>query len=215
MYIAPLDNYSFTSRNKVIRRADDIARHVNKKFPRISSTIVADYSHADEFRNVVNAIIYDNIISLRSEEAILFDDAETLMAAADSFILPVKKHKRGNCFESAALSALTAKANGINKVYLAKLLSKIGGNVRDQDHAVLLVNGTKPYVIDAWLGFADYVPEAFLKYKKEFSYHFDIREGEKLFFKKNNGDFSRFLNYKFNNKFIKALLNRYPELRIK
>lgn len=215
MRITPFNNTNFTSRNSTIRYADDMVRHVNNLFPRISSTLVEDYANAPKFQKVVDAIIFDNIFNMRTAKMVLFDDAERLIDAADAFILPVKSYKRGNCSESAALSAITAKVNGIKKAFVAKLFSSVDGDVRDQDHMVLMVEDKKPYVIDAWLGFADYLPEAFLRYKKEFARHFDIREGEKLFFLRDEDDYSKFLNHNFENAFIKEVLNRYPEIKMK
>lgn len=33
---------------------------------------------------------------------------------------------------------------------------------------VYVQNGTKPYIIDSWLGFADYVPNTIKRFQKEF-----------------------------------------------
>jgi len=45
-------NLNFTSRNAVIRKADDIARQVNIALPRVSQTIVRDFKHIDEHRYI-------------------------------------------------------------------------------------------------------------------------------------------------------------------
>ena len=47
------------------------------------------------------------------------------------------------------------------------------------NHVVLYVeNGKKPYIIDVWLGFADYLPNAIQRYKSEFSYLFPFEKAK-------------------------------------
>ncbi len=40
-------NINFQSKNKTIRFADDIARHVNKCYPRISTSLIDDFVSRD------------------------------------------------------------------------------------------------------------------------------------------------------------------------
>ncbi|MBR5554646.1 hypothetical protein IKU74_01405 [bacterium] len=83
--------------------------------------------------------------------------------------------KVGNCGESADLSYLAARANGLKNSYRADLVSPAGDCY---DHAVVIVDekGKNPYVIDAWLGFADYLPKAIERYQKDFRQHFDFEK---------------------------------------
>lgn len=168
-------NINFTSKDRDIRTADDIARKVNKAYPRCSQSIIYDYPNADKFPAVVKR--YTNkMIDLRNNQSDLSYDFYSSEddVLEDLKIQPylVSKYRLGNCQESAELSALAAKINGITDFHLAYLDSTETG---DLDHAVLLVNpDKKPYIIDSWLGFADYVPKAIERYKSEYGYHFDL-----------------------------------------
>ena len=97
----------------------------------------------------------------------------------------IKRKKLGNCHESAILAEIAAKANGIRNCYTAQLKPLTNNSSDSLDHAVLYVDSPKhPYIIDPWLGFADFVPNAFERYRKEFSAHFDFDKfgTDKMFF---------------------------------
>ena len=94
-----------------------------------------------------------------------------------ALIKPVERYRLGNCGESAQLAAITAKINGIKDCHITHLYS---ANGEDIDHAVLYVNDKKPYIIDAWLGFADYVPNILNRYKNEYNDNFYIEPDEKI-----------------------------------
>lgn len=43
------------------------------------------------------------------------------------------------------------------------------------DHSILLIkNSNKPYIIDSWLGFADYVPNVLKSYNGVYNKHFEL-----------------------------------------
>ena len=87
----------------------------------------------------------------------------------------IKQEKLGNCHESAILAEIATKVNGIKNCYTAQLKPLTDNPSDTLDHAVLYVDSLKrPYIIDPWLGFADFVPNAFERYRKEFSAHFDF-----------------------------------------
>lgn len=91
-----------------------------------------------------------------------------LMAIVD----PIKEMRYGNCGESAFLSIICAKINRLKNVQIASLYSPGDYNY---DHAVVLINkDKKPYILDAWLGFADYLPNAIKRWQNEFKHHFDF-----------------------------------------
>ena len=95
------------------------------------------------------------------------------------------KSKVGNCHESAILAEIAAKTNGIRNCFVAQIKPHTGRMADTHDHAVLYVDSFKrPYIIDAWLGFADYVPNAMERYRKEYSNFFDFEKfgTEKMFF---------------------------------
>ncbi len=212
MQIHPLNNTNFQSRNSTIRFADDVARHVNKCYPRISSSLTDDFVNINAFRKFKKRINADTEYLLRTDISDEFADAENFIGKILAFVKPVKKYKLGNCGESAQLSAIVAKVNGLKDCYISSLVTKNG---KDLDHSVLYVNDKKPYIIDAWLGFADFVPNALSKYKNEFEFHFDIKEGEKMTFKKLETDYTDVLNKDFTKTQINKIKKIFPEQFIK
>ena len=204
-------NINFQSKNKTIRFADDIARHVNKCYPRISTSLIDDFVNVQCFRNFkkrINARTED----MRTDISENFDNAENFIGKILAFVKPVKKLKLGNCGESAQLATIIAKVNGIKNCYIASLKTTKNKNL---DHSVIYVNDKKPYIIDTWLGFADYVPGAFSRYRSEYHNHFDIQEGDKLTFKKLKNDYTKVLNQDFSRSQINKIKNIFPEQFIK
>ena len=55
-------NQNFTSLNKEIRFADDIARAVNRNYPRISSTRMECLEHSEEFAQLIENLDSKTII---------------------------------------------------------------------------------------------------------------------------------------------------------
>lgn len=203
---------NFQSRNKTIRYADDIARRVNVCYPRISSSIVDDFENVCAFRNYQKKIGKRIRETLRGEISDNFDDADNFIGKILAFIKPIKKHKVGNCGESAQLASIVAKVNGIKDCYIASLRTSRG---RGLDHSVLYVNDKKPYIIDAWLGFADYEPNAIRRFKTEYGKHFFILKDDKLVFEPVKSDYSEVLNQDYTRRQINKLRKLYPEQVIK
>ena len=87
----------------------------------------------------------------------------------------IKKYKVGNCGESAKLSYYAAKANGFEDVDFAGLYAIDGF---DLDHEFVVINATTshPIIIDAWLGFADYLDGAAQRFIGVFNHMFDFKE---------------------------------------
>ena len=166
---------NFTSRNKEIRKADDIARVVNIVYPRVSSSNIGNFNNIDKYPDVHERYI-NKICELRKD----VDNRTSKAYAYDCDlvdkikIMPdlIKERKVGNCSEATCLAALAAKINGIDNLNVAILGSSETGVL---DHAVLLVeNKEKPYIIDSWLGFADYVPNTVNRYISEYGNRFDL-----------------------------------------
>ena len=206
------NNINFQSRNKTIRFADDIARHVNKCYPRISSSLTDDFVNIQCFRKFKKRLNRKTEDLLRYDISDAFDEADNFTGKILAFVKPVKKYKLGNCGEGAQLSAIVAKVNGLKDCYIASLKTKRG---KDLDHSVLFVNNEKPYIIDAWLGFADYVPNACARYKNEFGHHFNIHEKDKLVFQELKSDYTEVLNPNFSRTQINKIKKIFPEQLIK
>ena len=73
----------------------------------------------------------------------------------------------------AILSFIAAKVNGLVNCKLSYLTYPRG---YDYDHSVLLIDDEKTYIIDSWLSFAGYVPNAIKRYQKEFNNFFDFKK---------------------------------------
>lgn len=212
---------SFTARNPEIRFADDIARKVNKTYPRISSTIIFGFNNIEQHPNVERRIankIYE-FRELRHKQiykALRFNDLDYKKISKIVTSL-TKKFKAGNCIESTNLSLIAAKANNLENVSTAYVKHPNG---QEYDHAVVLVNkdSKKPYVIDSWLGFADYVPNAIKRYQKEYSKHFDfgVMPSDAMIIE---ADKWQMLSYTLNHnpaqRVAKNLKKMFPELVIK
>ena len=177
---------TFTSRNATIRRADDIARLVNRQYPRISSTNIEDFKNINKHPEVFNRLA--NLINrVRFNMKTNMNKSEDNISKLKAFAEVVSDYKVGNCDESAKLAYIAAQANGLKDLQLAAL-ETIAFNPVDQtvqcvkslDHLVLRVeNNKKPYIIDPWLGFADYLPKAMQRYRSEFGHHFNFSSNPK------------------------------------
>ena len=203
---------NFTSRNPKIRFADDVARQVNKSFPRISSSLLETHKFAKRkrFRELIWNIS-DQVTAMRDEKKDRIICADKLIDFIKAYIGPIKKYKVGNCGESAQLSILVAQANGIKNCSKASLMTSRG---KDMDHAVVFVDDQPPYIIDSWLGFADTVPNAIQRYKGEFRHCFDGRliKSKKLKFDLSNENFDFVLNRDLTKTEIKYLLKKHKDI---
>lgn len=207
------NNIQFTSRNKTIRFADDIVRKVNQEFPRISASRVDDFSSIIS-RTGYQKSLWSRINRMRDDREKIFKRCYGIFEKYHSLINPIKKLKLGNCSESTHLTTLVARLNGIKNCFPARMYSPEGF---DFDHSVLYVNDEKPYVMDAWLGFADYLPEARLRYQKEFRKHFEfnLSDSENIIFPKSQSVYSNFLSQELSNEEMIVLKLLFPNLLIK
>lgn len=210
-------NINFKSRNAEIRLADDIARKVNQEFPRISSTTMLGFKNINQYRKL-HGRFKSKIEKMRYAKQTAFYTARTFSQKLLAITSNIKAHKLGNCGESAQLAEIAARANGIEDCSCVL----VTGNLNDLhrynfDHTVVLVkNSGKPYIIDSWLGFADYIPEAIKRYQKNFRMHFDFEKciNEKMYFDESltydlTGDI-------FSKKYsVEKLKKLYPELILK
>lgn len=213
MRVNPIDNTPFQSRNKTIRFADDIARRVNKCYPRISASKLICFENSLYYNNYIDNLAFIIRHGMRFMKDEMYDNSESFYEKIKALIKPVERYRLGNCGESAQLAAITAKINGIKNCHITHLYSASG---EDIDHAVLYVNDKKPYIIDAWLGFADYVPNILSRYKNEYNYNFYIEQDEKITFcSKIDDEYTDFLKDDFTRKQTNKLRKIYPNLFIK
>jgi len=208
-------NINFTSRNATIRYADDIARKINNVFPRVSQSRIYSYKKLENF-GFLEFRLREQTRQIRNLKSSRFDNATNSFEKLCAFLNPIKERKLGNCAESAQIAAISAKLNGVNDVYVAVLKTKGG---RKLDHAVLYVeNGKNPYIIDPWLGIADYVPKMFEKYISEYKEMLNICKYLKLsdikFAPIEEDAYSRFLKKEITKEDTKKLLELYPQLLV-
>ena len=80
-----------------------------------------------------------------------------------------------------------------------------------------MIDDKKPYIIDSWLGFADYVPNAIQRYQKEFENFFDFRQAktQEMIVKEDYYNVLTFLNENFSKKDIRDLKKIVPNLILK
>lgn len=205
MQIIPNNNINFSARNPQIRFADDIARKVNKEFPRFSSTRMDSFSVSNLFVSELEDQ-WDKIRKMRLLKN-AYKTKPTLVEKAKSLFSIIKFTQLGNCAESAELAFMFAKINGIKDCAIAGLYHPKG---HDYDHVVLLVKEKKPYVIDPWLGFADYVPNAIKRYQNEHHNCFEFMSDEKMIIKEE----PHVLNCEITKKEINRLKKIYSHYKL-
>ncbi len=210
-------NLNFTSKNPVIRKGDDIARRINRVFPRISESRINNFENIDKFQ-FLKFNLREKTRQLRNIKSSKFDYAAKPVQKLLAFLDPVKERRIGNCAESAQIAAISAKLNGINDAQIMGLRTKGGKKL---DHAILYVeNGGKPYIIDPWIGRAGYVPDMLKAYTSEYRKALDIEQHLKASYLKFTplefeGDvYSRFLKKEISKEDRKLLLQLYPELLV-
>ena len=211
MKVNSVSGQNFQSRNQTIRFADDIARRVNIFYPRVSSTIFEDFNNVDKFRNLMSRL-FDEINIMREYKLDLVYSAKSTISKIGALIYPISLYHCGNCRESAQLGVIAAKVNGIKNCFLASIHTSDGTSL---DHGVAYVDDKKPYIIDTWLGFADYVPNAINRYKSEYLHHFDADPNTKMKFVKKDGSYDYFLNKELEQADLEKLRKYLPGLVIK
>lgn len=205
MQINTNSNINFNARNPQIRFADDITRKINQEFPRFSATRMECLNASKLFVNEIEAQC-GKINKMRDYKK-AYETKPTLVEKAKSLFSTIKLFQLGNCGESAELAFMFAKINNIKDCVIAGLYHPKGN---DYDHAVLFVKGKKPYIIDPWLGFADYIPNAIKRYQGEFKNCFELLDDEQIIFKEE----PHVLNYDFTKKEVNKLKKAYSQYKL-
>ena len=143
MKVNNINSQNFQARNQTIRFADDIARRVNIIYPRVSSTIFEDFNNVDKFRNLMTRL-FDKINIMREYKSDLIYSAKGTLSKTCALIYPIRMYHCGNCRESAQLSVIAAKLNGIKNCCLASVHMNDGTPL---DHGVAYIDDEKPYII--------------------------------------------------------------------
>ena len=208
---------NFSARNKTIRFADDIARKVNKEFPRISNSMLEGMDSVEKGHFKVLLLNYSSFVgAVRYMQTNAFKKGRTFEDKLLALLSPIKRFRVGNCSEAGELSTFAARVNGIENAQMRHLTSPDGTLY---DHIVTYVPDKKPYIIDAWLGFADYVPNAIKRYQKEYSRYFDFEAvgTDKIVCDEIKTKFNLvdFVNKKMSKDELETVKRVYPEMLIK
>ncbi len=202
---------NFTSRNPDIRLADAIVRQANLSYPRLSYIKLEKSPYKKDFKAAIERV-GGKLVEVRELSSIELWEKQSALKAIKNIMKWIKELKAGNCGESAELAALAARVNGFKNIKIGSIKSKLG---RSLDHAVLVIDNKNPIIIDAWLGFADYVPNALQKYQNEYKKYFgNLKSNDKMILGKNRNLDLRFFD-KINEVSIRKLRKAFPELVIK
>ncbi|MBO5434534.1 hypothetical protein J6A31_01765 [bacterium] len=214
MIISQNSNLHFNARNKTIRFADDIVRKVNNEFPRISATKVEDWKSSNLNKSPAKKL-FNKLSVVRNRVRLGFFNSYTFKNLVQSLVEPIKEIKVGNCGEATDLGYLAARANGLKNSYRAMVMTP---DFRDYDHVVVIVDedGQNPYVLDAWLGFADYLPKAIERYQKDFRqyFNFDKLKTDKMQFVSIEHNYQKlkdFFDREFTQEEIENIRTIYPQ----
>ena len=99
-----------------------------------------------------------------------FDSSLTPKDKIKKYLSLAKKYRMGNCGECTDVAIILGHNNKLHDMHEASVYTK---DDKSLDHTVLYVdNNGKPYIIDAWLGFADFLNNTIQKYRTIYSHHF-------------------------------------------
>ena len=182
MKINNLDNQIFRSTSAEIKSAEKIMRMANKKFPTYSTVKFWKFNNAQEKFMIVQSLkkasyfflknVRDKLLPIKYN-GITYEYYKTLMSL-------IKNFKMANCAELTDMMKLIFASNGKNM-----LCANINDNGCSFDHTVGLImkNGkefpiekinTTPLskmkdliVVDPWLNFVDFAPNAAKRYTGE------------------------------------------------
>jgi len=206
---------NFKSRNADIRFADRIAREVNVRFPTLSLSKTNRYNNRSKVPKFHQgeSKVYGKMQEFYDAlgELFAFNRSKRNYTILNEYMKIIEKYKMANCIEQSLLALIIAKCSGLKNCSIRGLYGKENGWL---DHAVVYVKDKKnPYIIDPWLGFADYLPKAFEKYKGEYK-NFFIR----MFFKEKDmyfepkDEISLFMDKMLTPNSIEKLSKKRPEL---
>lgn len=161
MLITHSDTSNFSAKNKTIRMADDLARKVANTFayPSTSKMLKLKRMSYEKYKE-----LSAQTKNFRKAMADNLENKHTDFSKINTAIKTIKEKHFANCLELSFITFLYAKCRGISGCGIKYLFTKS----EFLDHSVVYVSGKKPYIIDPWLGFADYVPKAIERYNSEF-----------------------------------------------
>lgn len=212
---------AFQSRNVEIRYADDVMRRINNQFPRIS------LSRVDDLINSRPQKITQKQRDFLKEKGEFWKNVRNSRPQYDKnpigyirhVVASVFKFKIGSCGESGSLGKLGLALNNIQGTRVTLKGFNGPNHKTDMNHCFVIVNlakdaklhdyrtfGDKAYVVDPWMGFVDYVPNAFNRFKAQYSGDFKMGIIETLGVDIND--------FQIDNKTKELVLKNFPNLKI-
>lgn len=212
---------TFQARNAEIRYADDIVRRINNQFPRISLSRVDDFiksrpqkvtqGQRDFLKN--KSDLWRNVRNARPQ----YD--KNPIGYIKHVVASVFNLKLGSCGESGSLGKLGLAVNNIEGTRVT-LKGFNGPKCKtDMNHCIVIVKmakdaklhdyrtfGDKAYVVDPWMGFVDYVPNAFKRYEAAYSDDFKMGVIDTLGVDIND--------FQIDNNTKELVLKNFPDLKI-
>jgi len=168
MYTSGVNSINFSAKKPQIRFADDLARKVSELFPACSLSRTNYWRNRAKVQKFFKGEsksfkIYQEAITTYSE--IIYSNKKNY-TKFNLLMDAIEKYKLANCFERSLLALVMAKCAGLKNCSIKSLRGEYNSWL---DHAILYVADKKnPYIIDPWLGFADYLPKAFERYNCEY-----------------------------------------------
>ena len=196
MKISLQTNYTkptFTSKNKNIRKADDIQRIARENFPIFSPSYLQEFyclngKGPNTPKQVRTIQIAQRIVYKINAGRIVDDESsKSLYFSEPLYIRPldrIKRTKLGNCYEASVATLAALTANDINDAkrvsleqkteYVNKKTNKVVFSKNyDLDHTVVVSAMGKEnpkekdlIVLDSWMGFADSISGAKDRYSR-------------------------------------------------
>lgn len=186
-------NNSLISHKNILKETEKICRIINSEFPAISSTKISEFHCAE---NNLTFQTFANNVYKRIRELIR-DPIWKGYKEGDEQIFylnlvnGIKHHKIANCADYSKLCNLICGINGIQSQKAEMLLVKSDGRMGEMiDHAIHVISSNgkdikmnklsklnNVLIIDPWLGFADYAPQAEARFKSDFHKFFKIPDG--------------------------------------
>ena len=188
MKINLINSPNFCAKHIDLRKANDLANHVNRSFPMFKPSLaMGNWKILNKTQDGQNDLRIDFFKKFQGRVFAMRDEYQT-ESLNNSFYInlmeSVDERKMGNCYESAYLTLGALFANGIKKARKVSPRLRIVGYEKDStkavisktfpiDHTLVLTSMNNPkretigasIVIDSWLNKAMTVPEAKQEYK--------------------------------------------------
>jgi|GEM_PF-3031662 len=154
------NNPSFTSRNALVRKAQDVCNTVNREFVGVSFSRTYDNAKAmlqrksdidvnkalafrEKFNNFLGNF-YNKSDKMRSESTQCLSKSNDIVSAIQEYFGILKKHGIFNCGQRATLGEIVAKMNGFKDAKKMVIGSVKNNSGEIYDHAIIVTGMNVP-----------------------------------------------------------------------